>query len=52
MLGMLGKIFEKNLSLPEIVLHAAGTIKQSRFAGEAQTIDTGENKEDQRPKAR
>jgi hypothetical protein len=52
MLGMIGKIFEENSLLPKVALHTQRMIEQSRLACKAQAIESGENKENKRPKAR
>jgi len=52
LLGMVGEVFEEDLLLPEIALHAAAVLEQSGFAGKAQAVETGEDEENERAEAR
>jgi hypothetical protein len=52
MLGMVRKVLEEDVLLPQIALHAPPMIEQAGFAGQAQAIESGQDKQHKRPKAR
>jgi len=52
MLGMVRKVLEEDVLLPQIALHAPPMVEQAGFAGQAQAIESGQDKQHKRPKAR
>jgi hypothetical protein len=52
LLGMVGKVLEEDVLLPQIALHTPAMIEPARFAGQAQAVEAGEDEENEGAKAR